>query len=511
MPHLARTLSSLIMNAEIDNLEGMVEALQKQIGELKRRVETVEKAITVAEASDGGTDVTVACSSLVIRPHSGSQPVAMQLSSNAEGPFVSMFYPNGQAAPAAIRMAIDDGQPRIELRGRDDALRAELTIESDRGVTVMFGPGGEPGAVMRALPGGGSLAVVQPDGKPRGVLMHADGPTKGVETHGVPTELIFASAEGKTVLKLRADDGGGIVSVGPPGQADAAALIARETGPALLLHSPGATSSVSIIAGDTAEVCVHQGKFAGGSAQAMLTVGEFSSSLTLCKSDGVKAFEASAYDMATIVTLNDANELPCATLSHHFGSHSTLSLHSAAANEGFRALASTEVSSVEVKAPENPETKIVSAVHVEKPVMFLQKKGRALVMFGEGEQGGVVSTYGPDSMHAGIATLSGGPYTGALVMAAMDGTPQLTIDGTDHGGRLMINNDLGFQRIAMGVYEESAGIHLNHTGQLGVQAVATQRGGVVTVRDAEGHILACLPDASPEGGAKDWGASSRGF
>lgn len=499
------------MNAERYTLDGMVEALQKQVDELKRKLAMVEKVITVTQAPGGGDFVTVACSSLVVTPHSSPQPMAMHLSSNESGPFVAMFYPDGQAAPAAIRMGIDDGQPRIELRGRDEALRAEFAIEDDRGVTVMFGPGGEAGAVMRALPGGGSLAVVQPDGKARGVLMHANSPTKGVENHGVPTELIFANAEGKTVLKLRADDGGGIVSVGPPGQADAAVLIARETGPALLLHSPGAASSVSIIAGDTAEVCVHQGKFAGGSAQAMLTVGEFGSSLTLCKSDGVKAFEASAYDMATTVILNDADELPCATLSHHFGSHSSLSLHSSAANEGFRALASTEVSSVEVKAPENPETKIVSAVHVEKPVVFLQKKGRALVMFGEGEQGGVVSTYGPDAMHGGIATLSGGPYTGALVMAAMDGTPQLSIDGTDHGGRLMINNDLGFQRIAMGVYEESAGIHLNHTGQLGVQAVATQRGGVVTVRDAEGHILASLPDTSPEDGTLDWGASSRGF
>lgn len=69
------------------------------------------------------------------------------------------------------------------------------------------------------------------------------------------------------------------------------------------------------------------------------------------------------------------------------------------------------------------------------------------------------------------------------MFTATDGTPLLTIDGTDHGGRIMINNDLGFQRIAMGVYKESAGLQMNHTGSPGVQAVASPQGGLICVCD----------------------------
>jgi hypothetical protein len=69
---------------------------------------------------------------------------------------------------------------------------------------------------------------------------------------------------------------------------------------------------------------------------------------------------------------------------------------------------------------------------------------------------------------------------------------------------MLINNDLGFQRIAMGVYQEAAGLHLNNTGSIGVQVVATPKGGVVTVSDPEGRTIATLPENDGDD-AGEWG------
>lgn len=96
-------------------------------------------------------------------------------------------------------------------------------------------------------------------------------------------------------------------------------------------------------------------------------------------------------------------------------------------------------------------------------------------------------------MQGGVASLSGGPRSGQLAIAARDGTNLMTLDGTDYGGRLLINNDLGFQRALLGVHEEGALLALNNTGTPGVQAVCTELGGVITLHDPEGEIILTIP------------------
>ena len=159
---------------------------------------------------------------------------------------------------------------------------------------------------------------------------------------------------------------------------------------------------------------------------------------------------------------------------------------------------------MEVMSPADPETKILTAVTTEKPVCIVQKQHRPIVMLGEGDLGGMICAYGPDNENAGIASISGGSVSGSLVLATVDGTAQLTLDATDHGGRLLINNDLGFQRVAMGVYEEAGGLHLNNTGSIGIQAIATPKGGIVTVSDHDGRPIATLPESDGED-TGDWG------
>jgi len=367
--------------------------------------------------------------------------------------------------------------------------------------------GGRPGALMRAQPRGGSVAVLQKDGGSRGVLVHDDGETLEDGTVKPPsTDLLFANGNLDTTVKIHTDGEGGLLSLGPPGQQDAIALVARDDGPALMLHSPAELQSISMMALDgAAQICVHEGKVPGSGFEAHMSSGESGSSLALRGERSEKAVDISALDVASSLTLHDTRGEARIMLAHHYDSHSALTMQATGEDDGFRAIASDEVSSLELMSPNDPDTKLLSAVTSNKPVVILQKQRRPLLMFGEGDQGGVFCAYGNATGQAGIATLSGGPVSGSVLLTTADGTPQLTLDANDHGGRLLINNDLGFQRVSLGIYEEAGGLQLNNTGSLGVQIVATTKGGIVTVNDAEGEVRATLPDDFDGDKNPDWG------
>jgi len=498
------------MKDEPQDIQATLLALQTEMAEVRARLSELEKVVDIDVNEDGTRQVYINCTDFVVRPAHAAHLIALHLGANEDGGYLELHYP--EAEVTAVSLAIEDGLPHIQIRGRDCKLRADTFIHEDTGMSAVFSTGGVPGALMRARAGGGgSVAVLQADGRARGVLVHDASLPDVQDGNSAPTELIMAGPEGKTVLKLRADDGGGMITVGPPGQPDAAALVARENGPALLLHSPDQQHSVSIIAADQmAEVCAHEGAVPEGGSQASLSAGSFGSSVVLKGVDGKKGADMSVLDVASTLSLHDEDGQDRLMLAHHFGSHTALSVKSAAGHDAYRVLATKDVTSHEIVAPADSETKILAAVTHEKPVTLVQKSGRPILMFGEGELGGILCAYGPAAQHAGIATLSGGLVSGSLALATVDGIPQLTLDATDHGGRLLINNDIGFQRIAMGVYQEAAGLHLNNTGSIGVQAVATPKGGVVTVSDMQGRVVATLPDHDEDDSAS-WGRLPDGF
>jgi len=495
------------MSDPLTQMQMSLAELQREVQGLRGRLDTLEKFVSVEVDEAGVERVYIECTDFTLRPAHDRRFIAIQMGAQEDGGYLGIHYLRPEFGAPAILLGMEHDLPHIQLKGRDFKPRVDLFIEEDCGLAAMFNGDGAPGVVMRARRGGGSVAVLQPDGRARGVLMHEEGEAGT----GGKTDLIFATDQAETILKLHADAGGGLLTMGPPGQPDAASMVARGQGPAVLLHSPESENSVSMMAAaHMAEVCVHRGHVPGDEARTSLMAGDFGSSLVLYQPNGERAVDISAFDGMSTLTLNDAEANPCVVLSHHHGSHSNLTLCSQDEKEGVRLLAGQEVSSMEVKSPLNEDTKVIAAVTGEKPLMMVLKNKRGLLMLGEGEQGGFVCTYGLDPEKAGMATLTGGPVAGGLVLATMDGTAQLTLDATDQGGRLMINNDLGFQRIAMGVHQESAGIHLNNTGSMGVQAIATPKGGVLIVSDTEGNIVATLPERE-EDDTDSWGELPSGF
>ncbi len=496
------------MSDSLADLQTTLAAVLAELAGVKARVAMIEEVVRIQKEESGARRVTLDCTDFYLRPASHPETVAIHMGADALGGCLSLNYPVPHAEQPAMSLGIEEGEPHLQLLGRDGRLCADTFILEGSGLTAVFGPGGAPAAVMRGRQGGGSVAVMQPDGAVRGVLLYDESEADGEKP---AAELILARGNGEPILKLRADDGGGMMTVGPSGQPDALALVARESGPAILMHGPDSVHSVSIVAAEhMAEVCAHQGAVPEAGSQACMSAGPFGSSLVMKGPQGEKGADISALDMASTFTLHDGTGEERIMLCHHFGSHSAFSMKGLSVHDGLRALTTEEVSSFEVISPKEPETKILSALTADKPVTLVQKNRRPILMFGEGEQGGIICAYGPTAQHAGIASLSGGAITGSLALATVDGTAQLTLDATDHGGRLLINNDLGFQRIAMGVYQEAAGLHLNNTGSIGVQAIATPRGGVVTVSDPEGRTVATLPEREDEDSGS-WGRLPDGF
>ncbi len=507
---LRGTQPSTPMKEELQLLQSSLEAMRAELEETKKRLTKIEKVVSIHEARDGGEDeVTIECTTLVVRQWNDRRWIAIHLGSGEDGGYIDVHHAGEEhAAKTAIGIGIqEDGEPHIQLRGKDWKVRADTFIENDHGTMAVLAPGNAPGAVMRARPGGGSVSVLQPDGKARAVLIHDEHhrlPGSGTVTP--MTDLIFATANAKTVLKLSANADGGLMCVGHPGQPDASVIMSREEGATIMLNSPARKTSVSIAAMDgMARMAAHQGQAHESMAEAGISAGAFGGSMELRDCDGAKRLDLHAAEKAGTVHLCDDEGKVGVSLTHHVGSHSSLAMHGVADHECVRIIAKNDMSVMSVIAPDTPGTEIVSSVHAGAPFVMLRRGGHPKVMINDGEQGGTVSAYGPDTERAGIATLSGGPLAGSVSLASSDGIPLLSLDATDHGGRLLINNDLGFQRIAMGVYQESAGLHLNHTGSLGVQAVATPKGGLVSVCDAEGRYVETMPQGDDDDDSQRWG------
>lgn len=495
------------MNEEIAQLQETVAALRAELDEVKGRLARIERVVRCGTEEDdleeGGFAAHIECAGLVIRQVKDPRWFAVQLGAIEDGGFLSVFYQGDTSETAcqpAISLHMEDNEPHIQVRGRDYKPRADTFIAQDCGMTAVFSPGGAPGAIMRAQPAGGSVAVLQPDGKTRGVLMHTEKPLGGGQG-GAATDLIFAQADGNTVLKLHADAGGGSVSMGPPGFPNAATMVGIQgLGASMQLRSPDNGPMISLLAaGPAAQIAAMQGGEAGKGVEASLTVHDDHSSLSLHRPNGQKGVDLSTDEVQSNLRFLGADGESAANLYHHSEAGSKFSLSGGSEHGGIRMIAGNDLSNIEVASPDDPDTKVICMVNGDKPMVMLNQEKRLLAMMGESNGSGTICAYGPTAEQAGIACLAGGAVTGSLSLAQADGTQLLTLDGTDHGGRLAINNDLGFQRIVMGVHEEAAGLHLNHTGNRGVDLSATEAGGIVSVCDAAGNVVASLPEIEEEG------------
>lgn len=496
-PHLFFT-----MNDALTELQSTVAALSAEVAALKSKLALMEEVITVKTLPDGRLTRSVECESVVVRDAEDPRWMAIHMGTNPDlGTFLHMHYlREEQASKTAVSLSVTrENEPMIQLRGTDWKMRAGMWLDKDCGVVGVMRPGDVPAAVMKGMPRGGSMAVVQPSGRPRVAMMHLDASEAGRDDGR--TELALLDAKGKPCLNLMETASGPAIRL-HRGEAHAV-LLAADDMVGLMVDGPDKkTSAMLVAAPEAAKVAVNQGTSGEDAMQAAaeLTAGTFGGDLSLHGPDGKERVCLTAQEGGGHLRLLNQKRNPALTL-HQADEKgiAQLVLHGADEKEERVSLRTTDdVSAVWVGSPHEPGSGHLTLAPQGDPLYALRVKGDTRVGLSVGESCGVVTAYGPGTdaegpNRGGMASICGGPVAGGVVVATADGTHQAELGATDQGGRLLMNNDLGFQRIAMGVHQESAGLHLNHTGSQGVAVVATPIGGVVTVYDEDGNRTATLP------------------
>ncbi|MBL9131113.1 MAG: hypothetical protein JNG86_07940 [Verrucomicrobiaceae bacterium] len=486
------------MSDELNQLKAVMESMRGELDAMKSRLNQIERVVCIDKDDDGVETVHIECTDLLVRPWTDPCYFAVHIGSTEDGGYIDIHYKGEEhAIKPAISLGMQaDGEPHIQVRGKDFTARADICIQKDHGVVAVMGTKEERGAVMRAQPGGGSVAVLHPDGRPRAVLIHNERHQSPDSDAVAPsTDLIFANGSLDTLIKLHSDGRGSLITAGMPGHADGVAITVRENGPAIMLRGLEDSSSINMMAADNmARVSVHEGRLSADKAQASLAAGSFGSSMELRENDGTRRVDISAMSEAGTVQLLDATGSEAVALSHHSGSHSSLAMRGVAEHDCVRILTNKDAALVRVTSPENADTDATIMVHEGRPSLIVRRDNRPLVTATETEHGGLICAYGREEVQGGVASLSGGPMGGVVSVCARDGTQLMTLDGTDHGGRLLINNDLGFQRVVLGARDEAGVLVLNNTGSNGVIATAMPKGGVISVCDAEGNVIRTMPE-----------------
>lgn len=483
------------MNDPLIELQAAVETMRGEMEKMKREITGLKKVVSVGDDDEGNQARTVTCDFLMVRQRTGKREYGVIISADETGGIISVMHregPKGGARPAISLRMNEDGVPEGVIYAKDGTRRVLLLGEEERGTVAVFSEGGAPGAVMRGQSGGGSVAVLQRDGQTRGVLVHT---AKDEEDSG-RTELMFVDDEQQTRLKLLADAKHELLHLAHPGVPQAVVLAGGKEGGSLQLNAPADGSSISMMAmKPLASVVVKEGLDKDPGSEVRLSAGEgVGCAVGLTDALGGKRAELEVTGSVSMLSLNGEGDEEGVELMHMGGKFSSIKLHAPDGGRLVDLMVTNDLGSVGVRSAQEEGTAVSLMMNEGEPLLLMTEKGQGRVMINTGEDCGMISAYGPRGNEGGMASLCGGERSGAVRVGASDGTTFGMLSATDHGGRLDISNDLGLPRIVLGVYQESAGLHLNHTGSVGVSAVATEIGGVVSVHDEEGNRVASLPE-----------------
>lgn len=356
-----------------------------------------------------------------------------------------------------------------ELQASLHALRAEVAALTEqvrelRSLVSYFGEGDQRSTLLHA-----TAIRLHPPGQPQGPGVH-----------------------------LEARPGGGLITLhaGGPGAPATLKLITFTDGSGIIVHSPQQQSNFSLTVQDAfARACVFTGDSPGDSAEASLTVSADGSGLVLRRTDGTPGVEAHVFQKLSTLRLTNRAGEPTAELCLTDDTISTFALADPAGQPAITAKSISGSANFTIHPPGQPDPQLTTFADSEGLRTLLLKEGHPLIILGHNNECGGSLYVGGPTAESGQVHLQGGPVTGSLALATADGTALLTLDSAPDGGRLAINNDLGFQRILLTTIQESSALVLNHTGQRGVMVGAGPEGGAITVHDTEGRVRATLPEA----------------
>lgn len=155
------------MNEDFSQLQATVAALKAELDEVKTKLARLEDVVKFGEDDAGNEVAVVVCHGLNIFPVGNADADAIQLGADENGGYLLLHATGAEEENrTVIQMGLDDGgEPHISLFGRDEQLRAEVSIQQDSGIISIFSEEGTPAVLAQSLEQRGQVTVFDAQGE----------------------------------------------------------------------------------------------------------------------------------------------------------------------------------------------------------------------------------------------------------------------------------------------------------------------------------------------------------
>jgi hypothetical protein len=502
-------------------------ALQNEVAALRGELAELQKYLIIQKKEGLPDYVKLRCSMVTVFDGSDASLTRANLGTSEDGPYLS-FYGKDQKArmflssqkddtrcdlynkesKISASLAADEG-PHLCLYGSDEKSRVFITAEKDDAQCDIYDKAGKVAVSLAVTPEGGGQVSVHHEKNPRAVLkaLPTSGVVSVVNDKGFPYaamvgeeaggQLVILTSEGEPVVKLMSDTPhGGMVAVANKQGEPLVALTVNEAGGAMFTSRTDGGVACSIMTNEDGGSILTYGKdqkmaaailnTAGGCGlrlhnsagnvmlEMMTEVG--GGSLHLRDTKGVDRIALMQGAMGPLLTLKSEEKENLVMLSAFNGEGAVMLHNKAGACANFQmSEKSTGLSLIDAK--KNLQIYFGHDVGTDRASFHLKPKENenSAVALATGPEGGIIMVSGPDG------TRRGG------ICAARD------------GGQLLLFNDLGIERVLLGSADDGGLLKLNWGGNVGMSALATHKGGVVIVNNADGKVSASLPLPDEEG------------
>ncbi len=386
-----------------------------------------------------------------------------------------------------VEMGVNQDGGSLSLKGEDEMPRVDLWVHEDQGHICVHTAGGKPRAGLKAMADGGVVNVVNDEGKPRAAIV------SGKDL----TEMLLLDNSQNICTRLAASALGGVISAQSRGKPLVSLATTNGNG-ALMVHDINGKTAVTVgnLHGD-GNVSVYD---RNGKDRVQLMVAEDIAWVMVSNKAGENVCALNSLNEAGYVEVCDAKGKPRLTLDGESAGKFTVRDN----NDQVAAIVGAGESGGLVGIYDNVG-KLAAAMDVEgnmdRPsgrvgVAGIEGTLRAMMNVDSDGQG-VVSVLNGDGENR--AMMSGQKEGGTFHSFGGEDTVLAVLGGTQHGGAITINNDLGISRAAMCVHKDGGQLQLFWAGSPVATLSAQETCGMMYLFDSDGDLKLRLPeDAPPE-------------
>ncbi len=375
----------------------------------------------------------------------------------------------------------------LAIKAPDGGNRVELFVKDDGGQVCVRATNEKPRASMKALADGGVLSVVDDTGQPQTAMF-------GRETGG---EFIVLDQKKEICARIISLPEGALISAQRQGR-PVASMAAMNDGGMIMLHDANGQLAVSLgDSGKGGHVRVHDTE---GTGRAALMVVDDMAWVTVSNKDGRDVCSMNNLNEAGYLEVSNRAGEPTITLDGdkdpklvvRDGEKRIGVLIGSDEQGGMIAVHDNAGQLAALMDVDGNMDKPVGRIGVAAPGAELRS-----VLSVDREGQGIVHVFGSGGEQR--AAIFGQKEGGTFHSFGAENIPLAVLGGTQHGGSLTVNNDLGICRAALSVHKDGGQVQLHWAGLPVATLSAQEHSGMLYLFDNEGDLKTRLPeDAPPE-------------